>query len=299
MYTNIIVGVDGRQGGRDAASLGGLLASSDASRDLVFVTDARINRAPGLTLEFAADEDLHELLAVERRLCGGDPHIRRTPAPSVGAGLNDVAAAAGADLVVVGASRRHGITSLFSADDVRSVLHRTPCAVAVAPAEYACSSRPLRRIGAAFDGSAPSEVAVAHAGLLADEQGAALVVRHVVEPAYDHYGVWAAAAVPTADPESELAGAQARLREVDGLEIEHLYGPMRESTNRLAADLDLLVCGSRRYGTVHRLAVGSTSQQLARHVDIPLVIAPAVDSVAVDRWRELRNKRRSVRQVSP
>jgi nucleotide-binding universal stress UspA family protein len=126
MYTNLIVAVDGRQGGRDAAGLGGLLASPDASRSLVFVTDARITRAPGLTLEFAADDDLRELLVVERRLCAGDPHIRRVHAPSVGVGLNEIAGAAGADLVVVDTSRRHGITSLFSGGDMRSVRTRPP-----------------------------------------------------------------------------------------------------------------------------------------------------------------------------
>lgn len=286
MYGDVIVGVDGRQGGRDAAALAGLLASPGARRSLVFVTDARINQAPGLTLEFAADEELPELLALERRLCGGDLLIRRVPGPSVGAGLTD--AAVGADLVVVGASSRHGIISLLSGDDVRSVLHDTPCAVAVAPAEYARSSHPLRRVGVAFDGSAQSEVALAHAGLMAEEHGAELAIRHVVEPSYHYYGAWAAATLPPADPESELAAARTRLTEVDGFEIEHLYGPMRESTDMLTAGLDLLVCGSRRYGAIHRLAVGSTSQQLARHGHIPLVIAPAVDSVAVDGWRELR-----------
>jgi len=39
-------------------------------------------------------------------------------------------------------------------------------------------------------------------------------------------------------------------------------------------DLDLLVLGSRRWGPVHRLALGSTSERVIRHAACPVLVPP-------------------------
>jgi hypothetical protein len=142
--------------------------------------------------------------------------------------------------VVVGASRRHGIPALTRPDDVAALLHHTTETVAVAPTGYSDQPRQLLRIGIAYDGSPESEVALAHAELIAHDRGCETVTR------------------------SEHPGLVALSREVD-----------------------LLVCGSRRNGRFRRLALGSTSDYLARHVDVPLIITAPVDSPALERWREL------------
>jgi nucleotide-binding universal stress UspA family protein len=54
----------------------------------------------------------------------------------------------------------------------------------------------------------------------------------------------------------------------------------------LADEVDLLVCGSRRNGPVGRLMLGSASDHLVRHVDVPLIVTAPVDSAAVARWQE-------------
>jgi nucleotide-binding universal stress UspA family protein len=290
MYANVIVGVDGREGGRDAAALTAMLAACDAFVSLVHLTTATptANRATVRALKFADEESLPIVLDQELELCGGDAQLTRAPATSVGAGLEDIAERRGADLIIVGASRRHGIARLFTADDVRGVMHRTPCAVAVAPAGYAEGLRVPARIGVAFDGSPESEIALAHAGLLAAERRSLLIVQHAVEPRFYALG-WGMAAAPVDDPASELAAARERMPEADGIEIQHVYGTPHEQLVALSEQVDLLVCGSRRRGPVKRLAIGSTSEYLARHVATPLLIAPPVDSAAVARWRAHRS----------
>jgi hypothetical protein len=53
-----------------------------------------------------------------------------------------------------------------------------------------------------------------------------------------------------------------------------------------ADELDVLVCGSRRNGPVRRLMLGSASDHLVRHVNVPLIVTAPVDSAAVARWQE-------------
>jgi nucleotide-binding universal stress UspA family protein len=289
MYGNVIVGVDGQQGGRDAAALAAAIANDGAFVTLVYVgvTAPMPNHASNLDIELADDESARALLEQELHLCSADARLSRVVATSIGAGLEQAAEHCGADLIVVGSSRRHGIARVVSGDDVRSVMHQTPCAVAVAPASYARQPRPVTRVGVAFDGSPESEVALAHAGLLAGELHAELDLRHVVEPHYYTSG-FGAMAVPVEDPETALVAARQRVGKADGLEVEQVYGLVHEELASFGDHLDLLVCGSRRNGPVRRLALGSTSDYLARHLSIPLLVAPTIDSPRVRRWRDQR-----------
>jgi nucleotide-binding universal stress UspA family protein len=289
MYGNVIVGVDGRQGGRDAAALAAAIANDGAIVTLVYVgvTAPMPNHASDLDIELAGDESVRALVEHELHLCGPDARLSRAVATSVGAGLEHAAEQHGADLIVVGSSRRHGIARLVSGDDVRSIMHQTPCAVAVAPASYADEPGPLKRVGVAFDGSPESEVALAHAGLLADELHADLAPRHVVEPQYYASG-FGTMAVPVDDPELALVAARERCGEADGLDVEQVYGSVHEELVAFGGHVDLLVCGSRRHGPVRRIAVGSTSDYLARHLSTPLLVAPTIDAASVKRWRDQR-----------
>ena len=244
MYRNLIVGVDGRQGGRDAAGLAAILAAPGARCHLIFVADAPPHNGAGsqadLHLELVNPDCLSQLMGTERRLAGGDAPALRFSADSVADGLQAAAIQCAADLVVVGASRRQGIPGLTRADDVAAMLHRTTETVAIAPTGYSDQPRQLRRIGVAYDASPESEVALAHAELLAHEGGCDIVTR------------------------SRYPGLVALSRAVD-----------------------LLVCGSRRNGPLRRMVLGSTSDYLAHHVDVPLIITAPVDASAVERWREL------------
>ena len=245
MYENLIIGVDGREGGLDAAALAAMLAAPAARRHLVFVaTRAQAHTGRGsmgdLHLELAGPDCLCELMGRERRLLGGGTHVLRLAADSVADGLRAAAGQCEADLVVVGASRRAGIPHVTRDEDALAVIHRTAETVAIAPVSFADRPQRLDRIGVAFDGSAESRVALAHGGLLAEERECEMIV------------------MTMEDPEGLAAATD---------------------------EVDLLVCGSRRNGLVRRLMLGSTSDHLVRHVDVPLIVTAPVDSAAVARWR--------------
>lgn len=245
MYGNVIIGVDGRQGGLDAAALAAVLAAPAARRHLVFVAGAPAHTGRGavgdLHLEAADPDCLDDLVGRERRLVGRPAQVLRFDADSVAEGLRAAATKCEADLVVVGASRRGGIPHVTRDEDALAVIHRTAETVAIAPVGFAERPHRLDRIGVAFDGSAESVVALAHGGLLAEERECEMMVMTV------------------------------------------------EDSDQLAAptdEVDLLVCGSRRYGPLRRLMLGSASDHLVRHVNVPLIVTAPLDPAAVARWQE-------------
>jgi nucleotide-binding universal stress UspA family protein len=248
-----------------------------------------VAHAANLELELASHEDLPGMLDAEVQICGENTAVTRIYAGSVGAGLEDVADQAHADLIVVGVSQRHGIARLLSGDDVKSVLHQTQRAVAVAPSGHEHHSRVVTRIGVAVDDEPASEVAVAHAALLAEQLHAHLVRFGVVEP--HPYAVgWVSVAVPVEDPASAVTAARQRLGEADGHPVEVVYGSVGDELEQFSERVDLLVCGSRRNSAALRLLLGSTSDRLARRTRTPLLIAPPTTT---RRWRAGANARRA------
>ncbi|HET8978892.1 MAG TPA: universal stress protein [Solirubrobacteraceae bacterium] len=285
MYTNLIIGVDGRRGGADAAALAAQLASPGAFMALVYVSSLPYaSRASKRELDLADESALPELFAHELDLCGGEARVLRVNARTVGEGLERAAATRGADVIVVGATHRRGWWRVLLGDDVKSVLHHTPCAVAIAPAQHAEHPTPLARIGVACDASPESLVALAHGGLLAAERRSDLLVRHVVTPHYYAPG-YGMTPVPVEVPTEEVDAARRLLHQIDGVPVDHVYGLTGERLLELCARVDLLVCGSRHHGLLRRLADGSTSGYLAGHAEVPLLITPAVDDPTVERWR--------------
>jgi nucleotide-binding universal stress UspA family protein len=264
MYHNIIIGVDGRQGGRDAAALAGLLAGTGARRHLVHV-DAEPHNGHGssgdLHLELADPDLLPALVGAERRLAGGVAPTISVVAASVAAGLGEIASGEDADLVVVGSSRHEGIARHLGHDDVVALLRETTETIAVAPHGYSDEPRRIERIGIAFDGSPESFVALAHGGLLAEARECEVVVSRLPGP-----DVW---------PPSAPA----------------IHAAPRAGLKPLSRGVDLLICGSRRMGAMRRLTVGSTSEYLTRHVDVPLIITAPVDTHAVGLWHERHRDR--------
>jgi nucleotide-binding universal stress UspA family protein len=286
MYTNVIVGVDGEQGGRDAAALAARLAPPGAQLSLVYVSTT-----PNAELDdqFADEDALAGVLQAELKLCGGDAHVARVTALSIAAGLADAAQQRQADLIVLGASHRHGLSRLFAADHVISVIHQTPCAVAVAPGGFAQAPSILTRIGVAYDGSPEGEVALAHAGLLATAHHSDLIACHAIEPHLDPQGRDVSPLTiddPGIDPDPARPGPA----DIDGLQVQNIDGPPRKALVEFSGGVDLLVCGSRRNSPVRRIVLGSTSESLARHPHTPLLVAPSSDSATVDRWRAQRQR---------
>ena len=290
MYVNVVVGIDGLGGGMDAAALARHLAPKATRLTLVHVQlpDVLRPEASERPYGLVEDEQSAALSQHEASSYAPDTEMISVLARSVGIGLHDVAEDRGADLIVIGSCHRSVVGRVLMGDDTRSVLHRAPCTVAVAPGGYADGSRRTETIAVAYDGSDQSQVALAHAGLLAADLGAELVVHNVAQPRAYGGGAFTAAATFVADPEVEIAAARTQLGPVNGAEVDVTVGFAREELAALSEDVDVLVCGSRHEGAVRRVVLGSMSEYLARHSACPLLVTPAADEKHIAAWHELR-----------
>jgi nucleotide-binding universal stress UspA family protein len=73
-----------------------------------------------------------------------------------------------------------------------------------------------------------------------------------------------------------VAEANERLGQLEGVEGHAVYGLAGEELAAFSRDVDLLVVGSRGYGPVRRLVLGSTSDYLERHARCSLLVLPRV-----------------------
>jgi nucleotide-binding universal stress UspA family protein len=270
MFRQIVVGVDGQEGGRDALALARNLLAADGELTLAYVHvgNPRVYRGSS---EAAASERerAFELLESACAEAGADAHLRWRGSQSVGRGLHELAEIIGADLLVVGSSRRSLLGRVLVGDDTRAALNGAPCAIAVAPAGYAIEPAVMREIGVGYDGSPESEHALAIARELAAECGAKLSAFEAVSlPTYAFLG---GPAPIDGAPGSLVDEARDRIGALGDVEPHAAYGVPVEELAVYSASIDLLVVGSRGYGPVGRLIHGSTSQQLARTGRCPLL----------------------------
>lgn len=272
MFTNVIIGIDGREGGRDALTLARRLAAPDARLTLVhvYIGDELPWRGTNREYDAVAAQDAMELLASAAEQAGTDAARRAIGCSSVGRGLHHAAEAARADLLVVGSSRRGLFGRVLVGDDTRAALNGAPCAIAVAPAGYAESTAVIREIGVGFNGSAESLHALGVARVVAAEHHAKLSAFEAV--ALPAYTVMAGASGGLDPLEGLVDAARERIAALGGVEPHAAYGRPSEELAVFSASIDLLVLGSRDYGPLGRLVHGSTSSQLTRTARCPLLV---------------------------
>lgn len=270
MFTRIIVGVDCREGGRDALALAALLQAAGGG-ELVALHAC----APAPLLHADA------LTRVEAELAHVDVAARPLVVTdrSAAHALRTTAERDGAELIVIGSSRVAGVSRVLVADDAAATLHGAPCPVAVAPRDFASAPSTLRRIGVGLDGSSESRVALELACRLAHLANAFVRAITVVAapvpawPAVAWNAAWAGSAGAVAQRgERMLASAVAELER--DVTPEVAVGTAWEELAARSADLDLLVVGARGCGPLRRLVLGSTSTRLARHAACPLLVTP-------------------------
>ncbi|HEV3322415.1 MAG TPA: universal stress protein [Solirubrobacteraceae bacterium] len=278
MFENVIVGVDGRPAGRDAIELARRLVSPQGKLTLANVHSGELSPVNAVTpgLPAGEREASHELLQRERDDAdlGADAvELVSFAALSPGRGLHDLAEERGADLLVVGTCSRGMLGRAMLGDDTRAALNGAPCAVAIAARGYAEHPLPLASIGVGYDGSPESEAALAAARAVAAQQRAKLVALEVVSiPAYSFTGLTPPALGDTID--ALITDAKEQLRTLEDVEGRAVYGLPGEELAAFSADVNLLVVGSRNYGPLRRLVVGSTSGYLERHARCSLLALP-------------------------
>ncbi len=269
MFDNVLVGVDGRPSGRDAIALATQLMDPDGRLTLVHVHHGEV-----------AEErrDTRELLERERDRAGVEAELVSAVAANPGRGLHQQADERGADLLVVGSCSRGVLGRAMLGDDTRASLNGAPCAVAIASRGYVEHPAPLANVGVAYNGSPQSEVALAAARELAARTRATVhAVEVVAIPSVAYTGIVAPGVGETID--AMLDEASSRMREMPGVEGRAVYGLAGEELAAFGEQLDILVVGSRGYGPMRRLIIGSTSAYLQRHARCPLLVLPRLAAV--------------------
>jgi nucleotide-binding universal stress UspA family protein len=282
MFERIIVGVDDREGGRDAVALASTLTAFTGG-ELIAVRaypyEARPSRASvgGFEEDMRADakEELERIVtestAQARRVIIGDTSPARA--------LHRIAEDEDADLLVVGSTHRGQIGRVLVGGVTAGVLHHAPCPVAVAPLGYATRAGRPTAIGVGYDGSDEARHALSMAGELAKASGAqvrilaavATPIRATTIAAYepdwlDEAREESRAEVDEAQQVLERVGVSSSGDVVVGLPVEQLA--------ELSHEVDLIVVGSRGWGPVRRLLLGSTSERLVREAACPVIAVP-------------------------
>jgi nucleotide-binding universal stress UspA family protein len=138
MFENVLVGIDRHQGGRDALALAKQLVARDGRLTLAYVYpgDSRLRRESALDYRRMKQKQAAALLSEVRDEAGVNAELRYAESSSPGHGLHWLAETMGADVLVVGSSRRGRAGRLLLGDDTRGALSGSPCPVAIAPPGY-------------------------------------------------------------------------------------------------------------------------------------------------------------------
>jgi len=284
MLRKVLAGVDATPSGRDAVVLGRALAAADDA-DLLLVgayTDPLLAFPPGLRRDLHLGRDVERLLlAVRQELApSARTHVKADLTP--GRALCHVIPDEHADLLVLGSSRRVADGCAGVGRTGRQALHGAGCAVALAARGVAAHDAALRRIVVGVDRSSESDAALTLARSLAQAVGAQLTAVAVVDDRLPATIAPAGMAIELVQWD-ELVGAHREqterlLAEVSerapDLATELRIGEPAEELATVAADADLLVVGSRRWGPFSRLVVGSTGEQLVREAPCSLLLVP-------------------------
>jgi nucleotide-binding universal stress UspA family protein len=289
----VIVGVDASQRSRDALALGQALneprgrllivyahAFGELSGLLTEGDEERLVREAAESVARQAHEVLDDATGREMRIVA-----ERSPA----AALQQLALEAEAGLIVVGSSERSGLGKVLAGSVAEALLSGAPVPVAVAPGGYGSATRSSADvIGCAFDGSAEARHALRYAAELAVRLGADIQIIGVHQPV--SFGVSVSGTLgyqSTNDAlrealQAELDKARDQLDSGVGATTLLLEGPVAATLITQSAKLDLLAAGSRGYGPVRRVLVGSVSRALVREASCPVVVVPRPGDAEVE-----------------
>jgi nucleotide-binding universal stress UspA family protein len=223
-------------------------------------------------LELAHRDDLKDVRT--RALLGAT-------AAEVTRGLQQIAAEEHADLVVVGASRRGAIGRVAPGATSQRMINGCRCPVVVVPHDYELPSR-LSVVGVAYVPTAEGDRALRVAAAIARMAGAALRVITVIKPSpgADASAGPAKEAAERRRAELEAIVGAATAEHDDAIDAEHeiVVDDPSDALLRISPNLDLLVMGSRGYGPMLGVLLGSVSRRITTSADCPVLVVPRAAS---------------------
>lgn len=274
----LLVGIDHREGGKDALELARVLGASSDSSVLVVTV---LFGGP-LPMEYALlpEEESREAepLFTQAREMLADMEVETHAygGGSPAAILTTVAEREHFDAIVVGSPHRGVVGRVLLGSVAKSLLNGAPTDVAVAPKGFAQEKHDsLRNIAVGYDGAPESKLALQRAESLARASNAKIKLLTVVKPPAPAPVMVPVASRPEFPPQPERVINEG-VDSVDpalGAEARRLDGdPATQLAAECAEGVDLLVLGSRGYGPVSRVLLGSVSRQLLPKAPCPVLV---------------------------
>lgn len=251
-------------------------------------------------------EDAVKLAELLGQTGGGEVsrvHIERG---SPGRGLQELAEKGEADLIVLGSTHRAAFGAVAPGSVAEHLLAGAPCRVAIAPRGYArarailaaesagqeaddapaATPVPLVRealqvVAVGYDASEQARAALEEAVRIAVAAGATMRLIAVTEPPPS-----LPATTPSGAPSSPSATQSRDLQaavhdvaadlppELRALPVHERGEPVERLLDRTGEGVDLLVLGSRSFGPLLRVLLGSVSARVIRNAPCPVLVVP-------------------------
>jgi nucleotide-binding universal stress UspA family protein len=292
----ILIGYDPRHADRAPVDFGVAVARSTGASLIIACVQAQAPVLPvsaGQSLAYAVvDDDLmvdaeDALNALEAELSslGIQVEVRRLRGTSAARVLHLTAEQEDVGLMVVGSDRRSGAGRVRAGSTAGRLLHGAPCPVAVVPRDWTNGGRGA--IGVAYVDTEEGRDALRGAYALARRIRATLRAITVVKPSLTMYSETEPRTparqgkdVEDVEGEHRLVAERALCRAVEELEgdvaveVEALVGDPVVVLVSVSEHLDLLVCGSRGYGPVRAVLLGSVSGPVMAGARCPVLVVP-------------------------
>lgn len=282
MFERIVVGFDESEGSRDALALGRRLADR-LGADLVVVGVVPLPTGGSLMPALPANAFTNLVEQAEAGINKAAEEFRATTeivqSSSAARGLEELTEKLEGDLLVLGCTRTDpGLVR--AGHKARVLMQGSRCAVALAPVGYRDTEAGLSVIGVAIDGSPEAAHALDAAVEIAGGEEVRLIA--VATDLADSWGFWGATYALTELGDASRDAAKKILDQAAGSLPEGVnsttvmaegFAPI-ELRKQSGEGLDLLCLGSRGYGPLLRVLLGSVSSELVHEVSCPVVLIP-------------------------
>jgi nucleotide-binding universal stress UspA family protein len=227
-----------------------------------------------------------EEVEADLRASGIEANCRKLQGTSAAGALHRHAEEIDAGLLVVGSTRRSAVGQVMPGSTAERLLHGAPCPVAVVPQGWTDRGVP-KTIGVAYVDTEEGRQALRAAHALARRAGATLRALTVVKVTLGMYdetepstSIRPAKVIEDVEGEHRVLAERALREAVEPLaddvhvEVDAFVGDPAEVLVDLSQNLDLLVCGSRGYGPLRAVLLGSVTRRVTAEARCPVIVVP-------------------------
>ena len=280
----LVVGTDGTPEGHDATALASLLAgASGADVALLNVYPTSLFPIRGMTDRQTVRRLAEKSLQAERNRWDLAASVHTTTDFSIPRALSRHATRWKGDLIVVGSATSAPAGHAILSPRCRQLLGSGRFGLAIASHGLAKTQPKLRTVGVGYDGGPEAELALRIAAGVASGSGAELRLLSVVDDRLPvlSAGQWmnvtdqAMSEMWDAQREEARGRAEAAASAwTKAASVDAVCGDPARHLREFTGELDLLIIGSRRWGTLARVLAGSVGEALVADAQCSLLMVP-------------------------